>query len=121
MKNPHVPAVHMNTRMIVTTAKLVRRRRRSQSHAGRGAQRTIIPTRMDFHARLKAACDAFDPGWYAKYKKWADEYFWLPHRGEPRGVGGIFYDHHDSGDWDKDFAFTQSGGRSLSRHLSRRS
>ena len=69
--------------------------------------------RVDFHARLKAACDGFDPDWYGKYKKWADDYFWLPHRGEPRGVGGIFYDHHDSGDWDRDFAFTQSVGEAF--------
>jgi coproporphyrinogen III oxidase len=112
MKNPHVPAVHMNTRMIVTT----------QSWFGGGAD--LNPTldsarneqhadAIDFHARLKTACDDFDPDWYAKYKKWADEYFWLPHRGEPRGVGGIFYDHHDSGDWARDFAFTQSVGEAF--------
>ena len=109
MKNPHVPAVHMNTRMIVTT----------QSWFGGGADLNPTldaargpdhPDAMDFHARLKAACDGFDAGWYAKYKKWADEYFWLPHRGEPRGIGGIFYDHHDSGDWDRDLAFTQNVG-----------
>ncbi|HUO02401.1 MAG TPA: coproporphyrinogen III oxidase, partial [Rhizomicrobium sp.] len=64
----------------------------------------------DFHARLKAACDSHDPAWYARYKKWADEYFFLPHRGEPRGVGGIFYDHHQSGDWQRDFAFTKDVG-----------
>ena len=109
MKNPHVPAVHMNTRMIVTT----------ESWFGGGAD--LNPTldaqrrgdhddARDFHARLKTACDGFDPDWYAKYKKWADEYFFLPHRGEHRGVGGIFYDHHDSGDWQRDFAFTKEVG-----------
>jgi coproporphyrinogen III oxidase len=112
MKNPHVPAVHMNTRMLVTT----------QSWFGGGADLNPMlaasrmpdhPDAVDFHARLKTACDAFDPGWYAKYKKWADDYFWLPHRGHHRGVGGIFYDHHDSGDWDKDFSFTQSLGEAL--------
>lgn len=109
MKNPHVPAVHMNTRMIVTT----------ESWFGGGAdlnptldaqRRADHDDARDFHARMKAACDGFDPDWYAKYKKWADEYFFLPHRGEHRGVGGIFYDHHDSGDWQRDFDFTQSVG-----------
>ncbi len=109
MKNPHVPAVHLNTRMIVTT----------ESWFGGGADlnptldtqrsETFVDAR-DFHARLKAACDAFNPDWYAKYKKWADDYFFLPHRGEHRGVGGIFYDHHDSGDWNHDFAFTKEVG-----------
>jgi coproporphyrinogen III oxidase len=109
MKNPHVPAVHLNTRMIVTT----------QSWFGGGSD--LNPTldaarnmdhedARDFHARLQAACDGFDPGWHAKYKKWADEYFFLPHRGEHRGVGGIFYDHHDSSDWERDFAFTREVG-----------
>ena len=109
MKNPNVPAAHMNTRMIVTT----------ESWFGGGADLnpTLDATRsethpdaQDFHARLKAACDTHDPAWYAKYKKWADEYFFLPHRGEPRGVGGIFYDHHQSGDWQRDFAFTKDVG-----------
>ncbi|MGZ5928747.1 MAG: oxygen-dependent coproporphyrinogen oxidase [Rhizomicrobium sp.] len=109
MKNPNIPAVHMNTRMIVTT----------ESWFGGGAdlnptldsQRSEAhPDARDFHARLKTACDGFGADWYAKYKKWADEYFFLPHRGEHRGVGGIFYDHHDSGDWSRDFAFTQEVG-----------
>jgi coproporphyrinogen III oxidase len=112
MKNPHIPAVHMNTRMIVTT----------QSWFGGGAD--LNPTldaarvaghadAVDFHAHLKNACDGFDPGWYEKYRKWAEDYFWLPHRGEPRGVGGIFYDHHDSGDWARDFDFTKAVGLAL--------
>ena len=112
MRNPHVPAVHMNTRMIVTT----------ESWFGGGADlnptldaaRTQAhPDTIAFHAAMQAACDPFDAGWYPKYKKWADEYFWLAHRGEPRGVGGIFYDHHQSGDWDKDFAFTQGVGEAF--------
>jgi coproporphyrinogen III oxidase len=112
MKNPHIPAVHMNTRMIVTT----------ESWFGGGADLNPTldaarteghPDALDFHARLEAACDGFDPGWYGKYKKWADDYFWLAHRGEPRGVGGIFYDHHDSGDWQRDLAFTQSVGEAF--------
>ena len=112
MKNPRIPAVHMNTRMIVTT----------QSWFGGGAdlnptideQRdTAHPDAKDFHARLKTACDAFDPGCYDRYAQWAEEYFWLPHRGEPRGVGGIFYDHLADGDWAGNFAFTQSVGDAL--------
>ena len=112
MKNPHVPAVHMNTRMIVTT----------ESWFGGGADLNPMLTAQriqdygdarDFHARMKQACDRFDPDWYPKYKKWAEDYFFLPHRGEHRGVGGIFYDHHDSGDWDKDFAFTREVGEAF--------
>jgi coproporphyrinogen III oxidase len=112
MKNPRVPAVHMNTRMIVTT----------QSWFGGGADLNPTldsartprhPDTVDFHARLKQACDGFDRDWFPRYKQWADTYFWLPHRGEPRGVGGIFYDHHDSGDWDRDFAFTQAVGKAF--------
>ena len=112
MQNPHIPAVHMNTRMIVT--------RENWFGGGADLNPTLDAARTDdhpdtlaFHARLKTACDDFDAGWYEKYKKWAEEYFWLPHRKEPRGVGGIFYDHHDSGDWDKDFAFTRGVGEAF--------
>jgi coproporphyrinogen III oxidase len=111
MKNPRIPAVHMNTRMLVTT----------ETWFGGGADLnpTIDEQRStdhrdarDFHARLKQACDAFAPDAYERYSKWADEYFWLPHRGEPRGVGGIFFDHLQS-DWERDFAFTQSVGEAF--------
>lgn len=111
-RNPHAPAAHMNTRMIVTTKSWfggggdlnpMMDRYRRQDH----------PDTIDFHASMKRACDPYDPGWHEKYKKWCEEYFWLPHRGEPRGVGGIFYDRHDTGDWEKDFAFTQDVGRAF--------
>ena len=107
MRSPLVPAVHMNTRFIVT----------SKHWFGGGADLTPMnPDDADtatFHAALKGACDGADPGYYAKFKKWCDEYFFLPHRGEPRGVGGIFYDWLDSGDWDADFAFTRAVGRAF--------
>ena len=110
--NPRVPAVHMNTRLISTT----------KTWFGGGGDLTPVldadrrddhPDTVDFHAAMKGACDAFDPSWHAKYKQWCDEYFFLPHRNEPRGTGGIFYDHHDSGDWEKDFAFTQAVGEAF--------
>ncbi len=103
-QSPHVPAVHMNTRHIVT----------AKSWFGGGADLTpVTPNEgdtADFHAALKRACDAFDPAYYPRYKQWCDEYFYLPHRGEPRGVGGIFYDGLESGDWEQDFAFTREIG-----------
>lgn len=104
MRSPKVPAVHMNTRHIVTT----------KAWFGGGADLTpMVPHEPDtraFHAALKAACDRYDPGYYPRFRKWCDEYFFLPHRNEPRGVGGIFYDNHDTGDWAKDFAFTKDVG-----------
>ena len=112
--SPKIPAVHMNTRFIATT----------RSWFGGGADLTPVldvertqdaPDTVEFHAAMKGACDAFDPDWHARYKAWCDEYFWLPHRNEPRGVGGIFYDHHDSGDWDRDFAFTQAVGEAFTK------
>lgn len=111
-RNPHAPSAHMNTRMIVTTKQWfggggdlnpMMDRYRNQDHQD---------TR-EFHAAMKRACDAHDAGWHPKYKKWCDDYFYLPHRNEPRGVGGIFYDRHNSGDWDKDFAFTQDVGKAF--------
>lgn len=104
MQNPHVPAAHLNTRHIVT----------SRAWFGGGADLTpAVPDESDtatFHAALRAACDAHDPDYYARFKQWCDEYFYLPHRGEARGVGGIFYDGLDTGDWNADFAFTRAVG-----------
>ena len=107
LQSPLVPAVHMNTRHIRTT----------QAWFGGGADLTpMIPDDADtaaFHAALKAACDTHDPGYHARFKKWCDEYFYLKHRDEPRGVGGIFYDNLDNGDWERDFAFTRDVGRAF--------
>ena len=112
MANPRVPAVHMNTRYIATT----------RSWFGGGADLTPLveaqrsqeaPDARAFHAALKAACDRHHPDWYADYKARCDEYFFLPHRNEPRGVGGIFYDHHNTGDFERDFAFTRDVGEAF--------
>ncbi len=104
MRSPLVPAAHMNTRHIVTAKRWF----------GGGADLTPMVADDDdtaeFHAAMRAACDAHDPADYAKFKKSADDYFFLPHRDEPRGVGGIFYDTLDSGDWAADFAFTRDVG-----------
>jgi len=107
MMSPLVPAVHMNTRHIVT----------GKHWFGGGADLTPFYPQdadtKDFHAALQSACDRADPAYYAKYKKWCDEYFFLPHRNEPRGIGGIFYDYLDSSDWEADFAFTKDVGESF--------
>lgn len=104
--SPLVPAVHMNTRHIVT----------SKAWFGGGADLTpVFPDDTDtedFHAAFKVACDAHGEDYYDRFKKWCDEYFWLPHRNEPRGVGGIFYDYLDK-DWEADFAFTQDVGKAF--------
>ena len=104
MANPHVPAVHMNTRFLNT----------SKNWFGGGADLNPPLPRdedtADFHAVLQAACDAHNPKYYKKFKEWCDEYFFLPHRNEARGVGGIFFDYVDTNDWEADFAFTRDIG-----------
>ncbi len=110
MCSPLVPAVHMNTRMLVLGGG-------SKQWFGGGADLTpmypVEADTADFHAAFKAACDDADLAYYAKFKTWCDEYFFLKHRNEPRGVGGIFYDYVNTGDFDADFAFTQSVGKAL--------
>ena len=104
MCSPLVPAVHMNTRHLVTT----------KAWFGGGADLTPIypdpAAAEEFHAALAAACDSYDPACHARFKAWCDEYFFLKHRGEPRGAGGIFFDYLDGGDWERDFAFVQAVG-----------
>ncbi len=105
MQNPHAPAVHMNTRMFWTP------------HAwwfGGGADLNPCleypEDTAHFHAELQATCDRHGAGLYDRFKAWADEYFFIPHRGRARGVGGIFFDDLNSGDWEADFAFTRDVG-----------
>jgi coproporphyrinogen III oxidase len=110
MANPHAPAVHMNTRFLTTT----------RAWFGGGADLNpplpYAEDTEDFHAALKAACDAHRADFYPRFKKWADDYFWIPHRKVHRGVGGVFYDHLECADvavWEEHFAFTRAIGEAF--------
>ncbi len=116
-RSPRIPAVHMNTQMIATT----------ETWFGGGMDLTPVlmvqrtpehPDTRDFHAAAKAACDAHGPDYWPRFSGWCDEYFWLAHRNEPRGTGGIFFDHHNTGatpggGWDADFAFVRAVGEAF--------
>ena len=108
MQNPHTPAVHMHTRMFWTPG--------AWWFGGGSDLNPCIEYDEDtahFHAVQKEHCDRHDAGFYPRFKEWADEYFFVPHRGRARGVGGIFLDDHNSGDWEADFAFIQDVGRAF--------
>ena len=110
MKNPHVPAMHFNTRYIVT------------SFGWFGGGMDVTPSIKDkklenwFHKELKRSCDKYNKNYYKKYKKWCDEYFYLKHRKEPRGIGGIFFDHLNSGNQENDFEFVKDVGKFFLKH-----
>ena len=111
MRSPRVPAAHFNTRMLVTT----------EGWFGGGGD--LTPMRLDepealedasaFHAAFRGACDRHDPGYYPTFKDWCDRYFFLPHRNEPRGAGGIFFDRHRTADIARDFAFVRDVGEAF--------
>jgi coproporphyrinogen III oxidase len=108
MVNPHTPAVHMNTSMFWTPG--------AWWFGGGADLNPCIEYAEDtahFHGEMQKACDAHSPDYYAKFKAWADEYFFVPHRGRARGVGGIFFDDLNTGDWHRDFAFTRSVGEAF--------
>ncbi len=107
MASPKVPAVHFNTRFICT---------KSEWFGGGGDLTPLYvdeDDKVDFHNAFKKACDKFDADYYPKFSKECDEYFYLHHRKEPRGIGGIFYDYLNSGNWEDDFAFTKEVGLAL--------
>jgi len=111
MRSPNVPAVHFNTRMLVTT----------KGWFGGGGDLTpmrpetpqAVADAADFHTAFRGACDRHDPAYYPKFKEWCDRYFYLPHRQEPRGAGGIFFDQHNTGDAERDFAFVRDVGEAF--------
>ena len=106
MKNPHVPAMHFNTRYVYT------------SYGWFGGGMDVTPCFKDkklekwFHSEIKKSCDKHNKNYYKNYKKWCDEYFYLPHRNEPRGIGGIFFDYKKN-NWEKDFSFVREVGISF--------
>ena len=106
MKNPHVPAMHFNTRYVYT------------SYGWFGGGMDVTPCFKDkklekwFHSEIKKSCDKHNKNYYKKYKKWCEEYFYLPHRNEPRGIGGIFFDYKKN-NWEKDFSFVREVGISF--------
>jgi coproporphyrinogen III oxidase len=106
MANPHAPAVHMNFRFLNTTKRWF----------GGGADLNpplpVAEDTAEFHRVLRDACDRHDPGYYPRFKQWADEYFYIPHRGVHRGVGGVFFDHLDQ-DFERNFAFTRDVGEAF--------
>ncbi len=106
MANPNVPAAHMNMRFLTT------KRRWFGGGADLNPAIPIAQDTEDFHARLRAACARHDPTFYPRFSKWAEEYFWLPHRGRSRGVGGIFYDRLED-HFDAHFAFTRDVGEAF--------
>jgi coproporphyrinogen III oxidase len=111
MHSPRIPAAHFNTRMLVTT----------EGWFGGGGDLTpmrpeapaAVEDALAFHAAFRAACDRHDPAYYATFKEWCDRYFFLPHRNEPRGAGGVFFDHHRTADIDRDFAFVRDVGEAF--------
>lgn len=108
MRSPRCPAVHMNTRMFWTPG--------AWWFGGGSDLNPMVEVPDDtafFHDRMRAACDAHDPAYYPRFKAWADDYFMIRHRGEARGVGGIFYDDLCTGDWAADFAFTRAVGEAF--------
>ena len=112
MSNPHVPAAHMNTRMLVTGQG-------NKKKLWFGGGGDLTPTFKDiessniFHQDLKNTCDKYDESYYPRFKSWCDEYFYLPHRQEPRGAGGIFLDYLCNENWEKDFSFIQDIGETF--------
>jgi len=108
MRNPHCPAVHMNTRLFWTPG--------AWWFGGGADLNPCIEYAGDtahFHAAMRGACEAHSPGYYSRFKAWADEYFFIPHRGRARGVGGIFYDDLNTGDFEADLAFTRAVGEAF--------
>ncbi|MDC0227964.1 oxygen-dependent coproporphyrinogen oxidase [Alphaproteobacteria bacterium] len=117
MTNPHVPAAHMNTRLLITGDG-----DNKKIWFGGGGDLTPVFEDLEvenlFHSKFKIICDKYDSSYYPKFKSWCDDYFYLPHRKEARGIGGIFFDYLNNNDWDKDFSFVKDVGKTfLSSYL----